>query len=348
MSLRVLRAGLDTVEVSFAGAFADESIEQLDRAKAYATDRDGPVPIALGALELQVMPKAFAYWSWRLVDPRFHIVGKRSAKPGQPVAQVRLSSFGLANEHSEALWFLIQTALSQLGVLLEFAVSRADVCVDIQGWTPTPEDMDNVVTRVSYRATHGTDKQVQTFHFGKKTVLRVYNKSEELKASKKTWLRELWGQSEGYDPAQDVWRIEFQASGNVLKELGIESAAQLFAQPGAILDYGLRWAQLRVPGGDATKTRWPEDPRWTAIREAAFQGVPLQRHVRPAELMTLDAAKSRLIGLVALAGAYYETTDYLDALQRLSFAAEVHMMHMGTDFAALVEDKRRRVLANDL
>ena len=348
MTLKVLRAGLDTVEVSFSGAFSDEVIETLDRAKALAVDRDGPVSVTFGLTELQVMPKAFGYWTWRLVDPRFHIVGKRTAGSGRAVAQVRLSSFGLANEHPEMLWTLVTATLANLGSFHELAVSRADVCVDIQGWAPTPDEMRNVVTRVSYRATHGTERQIQTYQFGKKTLLRVYNKSEELTASKKTWLRELWGHAEGFDPSEDVWRIEFQAAAQVLREIGIGCADDLFSRPGAVLDYGLTWAQLRVPSKDATKTRWPEDPRWTTIRSAVFDGTPLRRRIRPAELMTLDAAKSRIIGLAALAAAYFETTDYLDALQQLSFAAEAHMMLEGIDFATLVADKRRRVLANDL
>lgn len=347
MDVRVLRAGLDTVEVSFSGAFSPEVIEKLDQAKKIAVDRDAPVSVTWGVAELQVMPKAFGYWTWRLVDPRFHIVGKRTAKSGNAVAQVRLSAFGLANEHPEMLWLYIKAVLTHLGDFKELAISRADVCVDIQGWTPTPAEMRNVVTAVSYRATHGTEKQTQTFQYGKKTVLRVYNKSEEIKASNKTWLPELWRQAEDYDPSQDVWRVEFQAASQVIKEVGITCADDLFKRPGSLLDWGLRWAQLRVPAADATKTRWPEDPRWTLIREAVFGGVPLQRRVRPAELMTLDGAKSRFLGLVALAGAYFDTDDYLSAVQQLSFAVEVHMMLEGIEFAALVEDKRRRVLAND-
>jgi hypothetical protein len=345
MSLRVLRAALDTVEVSYAGSLSEETMEKLDQAKAMAVDRNGPISLTFGLQEVQVMPKAFGYWTWRLVDPRFHIVAKRKAGSGQAVAQIRLSSFGLANEHPEMLMVWVVSLLAQLGTLKELAVSRADVCVDIQGWEPTPEEMRNIVTPVSYRATHGTEKQTQTYQFGKKTVLRVYNKSEELAKSKKEWLRDVWGQSSEYDPTQDVWRVEFQAASDVLRQLGITNAAALLDRRNALLDYGLRWAQLRVPTGDSTKTRWPEDERWTLIRKASFSGVPLQRRMEPAELMSLDAAKTRLIGLAALAGAYFDTDEYMKALQQLSLAAEVHMMEEGIDFAPIVEEKRRRILS---
>jgi hypothetical protein len=63
--------------------------------------------------------------------------------------------------------------------------------------------------------------------------------------------------------------------------------------------------------------------------------------------MSLDRAKSSLVGLAATAGAYFGVSDYLKALQMLSMAAEVHMMHEGIDFAVLVEDKRRRILSGE-
>lgn len=347
MSLTVLRAGLDTVEVSFAGSFSDSVIERLDKAKRRAVETDAPFPVDAGVSELMMQPTAFGKWSWRLVAPEFHIMGRRRTAKGSAIAQVKLFSFGLANDGPALLWQYVRYVMDELGSLTPLAVSRADVCVDFQGWTPQRDEMLNVVTPVEYRGTHGTEKQTQTYAFGKRTMLRVYNKTEELKKSKKDWLIDLWRQGERFDPALDVWRVEFQAASEVLKELGIRNMEQLIEKQPALLDYGLRWAQLRVPTADQTKRRWPEDPRWTGLREAVFGGVPLQRVVAPAALMSLDAAKSRLVGLAALAGAYFGTDDYLDALQRLSFAAEVHMMNEETDFPSLVEEKRRRALSGE-
>lgn len=347
MSVTVLRAGLDTVEVSFAGSFSEAAVERLDNAKRRAIETDAPCPLEAGICELMMQPTAFGKWSWRLVAPEFHIMGRRRTAKGSAIAQVKLFSFGLANDGPALLWDYIRYVLAELGDLTPLAVSRADVCVDFQGWTPGRDEMLSVVTPVQYRGTHGTEKQTQTYAFGKRTVLRVYNKSEELKQSKKAWFHDLWRQSEHYTPDEDVWRVEFQAASEVLKELGIRNMEQLIEKQSALLDYGLRWAQLRVPTADQTKKRWPEDPRWTRLREAFFDGVPLQRLVTPAELMSLDAAKRRLIGLAALAGAYYGTNDYMDALRRLSFAAEVHMMTEWTDFAAVVREKRMRALSGE-
>lgn len=347
MSVTVIRAGLDTVEVSLSGEFCEAAIERLDRAREVASASGKPQSFSIGAIELAMQPKAFGFWRWRLVEPRFHIVGRRKAAGGSVVAQVRFSAFGLANEDPALLWTVIQVLLGELGTFKELAVSRADVCVDFQGWTPTRCDMKSIVCPASHRRVEGTESQDQTFTFGKRTLLRVYDKTAEILVSKKTWVPELWGFKDVYSKGDPVWRAEFQAAGEVVKELGITNVEQLFANPGALLDYGLRWAQLRMPTADATKTRWPEDPRWTALRQAVFDGVPLQRRVKPCELMTLDAAESRLIGLAALAGAYFGEDNFIYALKRLSMAAEMYMIREKVDFAALVEEKRLRIISGD-
>ncbi len=157
-------------------------------------------------------------------------------------------------------------------------------------------------------------------------------------------MREAWALTGRYDPALPVWRAEVQLRGQALRELGVRSAEQVLASPGTLLDHGLTWAQLRVPSADHTKARWPEDPRWTTLRESVYAGVPLGRHPRIPEFMSLDRAISQYIGALATAAAYFETDDYMETNVRVAYAAEGHMMANGTDFAELVETKRRRIV----
>lgn len=348
MTLKVLRAGLDTVEVSFRGELSEETIAAFDEAKLRAQGADGPYPVSIGVVELMMMPSAFGRWRWHLRDPRFSIVAKPKAARGSVVLQARFSALGLTNEHPDMLWLLIRTLVESLGDVKELCVSRADVCADVQGWVPSEGEMKNVVCPASYRATHGTEAGAQTFVFGKKKLLRIYDKRAEIVVSKKYWLHNVWEICEGYEAESPVWRVEFQAPRETLKELGIHTTSQLLANPGALLDYGLTWANLRVPRADATKTRWEEDPRWTTLREAVFGGVPLQRRVRVPELMSLDKTKRRLVGLVATAGAYFESDDYWSVLQRLSYIVYAMIENEGIDLTELVEDKRRRILGGDI
>ena len=346
MTLRILRAGIDTLEVSFCGDVSEQVAEELDRAKSAAFVT--PQPFPAGFVEMMVQGKAYGWWRWRMVCPEFAVVMKKGGAPGGVTAQVWFSAYGLANRTPGDLWGLVRMTMECLGTFKPLSVSRCDVCADVQGWVPTLKNMAGIVCAASYRGTHGTEKDVQTFDYGKgAAMMRIYNKTVELDVHQKGWMRELWGHSQDYDPSEDVWRVEFQARRTILKELGLHTVEHALSNPGALLDYGLSWCNLRVPTPDATKTRWPEDPTWTALRKAVFGGVPLGRSVLPSSVMNLDQVKSRVIGNVATAGAYFGTTDWLKTLQMLSMLIEVHMMDEGIDFAARVEDKRRRILSGD-
>ena len=345
MSLTVLRTALDWFQVSFAGNLSEEFASSLPALKTRAQEQDTPQPITIGLVEFMVLAKARGYFAFVLKHPEFELMVAPNAPAGAAAASIRLSAFGLANTDPAVLWTLARACLDELGSYTVLALSRVDVAADFQGWEPTPADMASVVCAASYRATHGTERQAQTFQFGKgAVVLRLYNKTAEIVAKQKGWVREVWELTGRYDPALPVWRAEVQLRGQALRELAVHSPEQVLASPGALLDYGLTWAQLRVPSADYTKARWPEDPRWTALRGGVYAGVPLHRTPRPSALMSLDRAISQYIGAIATAAVYFEADDYMDANVRLAYAAEALMMRDGTDFAELVETKRRRMI----
>lgn len=345
MSLHIIRAGLDWLQVSYSGTVSEDVLTRLEALKAIAQAKETPQPYPLGLFECFVLPRGRGWWAYVLRNPEFELMLSKS--PGQgAIASLRLSAFGLANTEPRVLLDHITGWLPELGSFKPLAVSRVDVAVDVQELDPSPEMMSRIVCDASYRATHGTEKDIQTYQFGKgDVVLRIYDKTAEIAHSGKEWVEESWRFAGGYDKTLPVHRIEVQLRRKALAELGIDHPAQVLATPGALLDYGLKWANLRVPGADSTKTRWPEDPTWTKVRSATFGGTPLQRIVRVPEIMSLDRVKSSALGLISTAAAYFETDDYLGALQRLSFAIEAHMMEEKIDFAALVEEKRRRILS---
>jgi len=345
VSLTVLRTALDWFQVSFTGSLSDEFASSLPALKTRAQEQNSPQPITAGPAEFMVRDKARGYFAFVLKNPEFEISIAPNAPAGAASASIRLSAFGLANTEPVVLWTFARACLDELGCYTPFAVSRVDVAVDFQGWEPTPADMASVVCAASYRATYGTEREAQTFQFGKGAmVLRVYNKTAELEVSKKIWMHDVWSLTERCDPALPVWRAEVQLRSQALRELGIRSPVQVLEDPGALLDYGLTWTQLRMPSADYTKARWPEDPRWTALRKHVFGGLPLSRTPHASALMSLDRANSQYLGAIATAAVYFETDDYMDANVRLAYAAEGSMMAKGTDFAELVETKRCRMI----
>lgn len=345
MSLRVLHAGIDTLEVSFSGEVREEVATALDVEKTAAVESPRSYYVG-GMIEMMVQGRAYGWWRWRLVSPEFSVVMRNGNARAGVTAQVRFSAFGLAHQELGELWSRAKLALGFLGEFNPTSVARCDVYADFQGWTPTGQDLAALVCAAPYRATHGTQSGVQTFQYGKgDVVVRVYDKTAELAVSGKAWFVDLWGQSQDFEPGQPVWRVEAQLRRKALGGLDVDCVEQVMDKPGALLDFGLRWAQLRVPSADATSTRWPEDPRWTSLREAVFGGVPLGRVPRTAQLMDLERVKTHLVGLVATAGAYFECSDFINTLVRLTYATEAHMMREKIDFAALVENKRRRILS---
>lgn len=55
--------------------------------------------------------------------------------------------------------------------------------------------------------------RIETVYFGKSNIrARLYNKTNELKVSQKSYIMEFW-QNNGIDPAGEVWRMELEFSG---------------------------------------------------------------------------------------------------------------------------------------
>jgi hypothetical protein len=110
---------------------------------------------------------------------------------------------------------------------------------------------------------------------------RLYDKTLELKKSRKDYLKPLWS-AKGWEPDQSVWRLEYQLRREVLKELGVASLPSLLNQLAGIWHYATgSWLRLTVPNAqDQTQTRWPNHALWdrlAAVPWAAGDGPELGR-----------------------------------------------------------------------
>jgi hypothetical protein len=343
VSLVILRSGIDTLEVSFTGELSPGVAETLDKLKERAQDYDAAQRHDESGLCVE--PKAFAPWRWRLTSPCYELRLSAGTHPFRPSASIRLGALGLASSDATSLYLEAVDKLDGFGDFNETGVSRADVYADTQGWTPSLDEMRSMSCPASFRPIYPSVEHPETFQYGKgDVVVRVYNKSAEINVSHKAWVVETWKQTGRYDGGQDVWRVEVQVRTKLLKELGMRESGSVLSKPGALFDWVLsQWCQLRIPNGDQKVTRWPEHPVWTDLRAATFAGHPVSRVVPVARLLELEAAAKRLVGLVALAGAYYGEQDYVAALVHLSEQAEAHLVVEQLDFAELVEAKRKRL-----
>jgi hypothetical protein len=101
--------------------------------------------------------------------------------------------------------------------------------------------------------------------------------------------------------------------------------------------------ELRVPGNDATITRWPVDPRWETIRQVSGWAAPLERiRKNPAMLTRYDSMK-RVVSAASTFAAYEGISDFCQLAPRLVNQILDYLDDEDVDFAGLVERKRRRL-----
>ena len=100
---------------------------------------------------------------------------------------------------------------------------------------------------------------------------RLYNKRLEIeKKSRKFYIYELW-LAAGWDTSKQVWRMEYEAKREVLKQLGICKLDNLLQLQTALWIYLTQdWLRLAVPSlSDSNQTRWPTHPLWDQIIDPA-------------------------------------------------------------------------------
>jgi hypothetical protein len=187
-------------------------------------------------------------------------------------------------------------------------VSRADIHIDWQGgYAPSLENTKEelrafirpgqVKGALHFQGTHATGYQ-----FGRSKVMaRLYNKSIEVKETANDAYGALLIARNGdaYDPAQEVWRLEFQVQREGMKgfklyappeetddELEIErelaaeelqhigSLPRFFARMDDLFQYlSGHWLRLVVPNNtDKNHSRWPLHPTWAQL-QAQFASV---------------------------------------------------------------------------
>lgn len=339
MELRPIRCGVDTLEATFRGDLEFFFMKELI-AKKMQAQKSGLEPLRVCGEELFVKPQGMRLWSHLVTNEDFMFFLSHAAN--MPPMLVKLTAQGLATRGVEELWSKAKEIASE-AELNPRNLTRIDVAVDFQGWTPGWDEMQHVICTSNFRPVYPNCGAPETFQFGKgDVVLRLYKKSKEVADTKKAWWHPVW-QLCGYDPMQPVWRVEVQLRGAVLAELGMRDPDTALENINGLFRFGLDWCSLRIPTEDSNKSRWPGHPAWTQLRDAFEPTRPLGR-IRPVkQSMAYDACVARLAGLLASAGAAAEIED-LDELMPHVLRDVRHYVQerQEMEFDDLVEEKRRK------
>ena len=311
--VRVLLAGPDTLYFSFDASISDSMREHLEEEKqtAQAEAKAGRVhcPEWLGA---RVLPTGARGGYGLLVETEHFTVKLLGAGiPNRPGIYLELrSSFlhvhpqGPAGACADAItWvrerLLIDQDPAEVEQLVSFKsakLSRADLHIDWQGgYAPALASVADELHRFirpgkTKWGFYGEGHAPTGYTFGKGHVqARLYNKTREAteKANDAYFALLVARNGEGWNPSQDVWRLEFELKREGAKgfklyappevededavleaELSAEELEQhigtlprFFARMDQLFAHlSQHWLRLVVDNGSANRSRWPLDP----------------------------------------------------------------------------------------
>ncbi len=275
-TFKALRYGVDSLYVSYPGVLPEEWDSKLAALKALAQSENefeqATAQVVIGGHLFEVRDKGRGRFSYVLVDNCYHLQVSNKNSRVLPLAYVQISSEYLSSVGVEQAEQSLRYVVNTLGLVNEPAnISRVDLFVDFMAELRMDsfDPLHDWVTRTQSIDLHYRHNQFSGWSFGMGGSIgaRLYNKQLEIeKKSRKFYLYELW-QAAGWNTSAQVWRMEFEAKRDALKELGIYKLDNLLHLQSALWIYLTQdWLRLAVPmPSDTNQTRWPTHPLWDQI-----------------------------------------------------------------------------------
>lgn len=258
----VLASGVDSLVISMDITWREASLftvlnELKEKAKKDGIDHSGNLkhfnPEEVWPFTIK--PHGARGFSWIIIGTDFSYKIANSLKPNsRPNVMVEV--------RSEALWRLgpkeaTRIALSLIeangGYIVEAKLSRVDLCLDFimseDSWSQSL--MDDAVTRATDFAPYYRHKKLTGIRIGKGIIsARLYDKPLEIRQqSKKEWMFDIW-KIEEVPKGKKIIRIEFQMRREALKQLGLNSAEDLFQKASNAWAYCTKkWLKFRDGAG---------------------------------------------------------------------------------------------------
>lgn len=292
-----LAAGLDTLVLNYYGSLFSHWSQQLPLLKNRAQNES--VRCEIGKTEFAVMPhsggRMFAYL---LKSPELDLKITAGSSEKSVTIQAYLHSTFLWKFGSGLCWQnSVEICRKIIREFVDFTkeeISRVDIASDF--FMPKNKafklaDIENFVSQSFWKGTYSPKEETSPtikhadhsawymfgnnftgFTFGKgKTIQgRVYNKSLELKnTDKEDLFLQIWELDKNLNEGQ-VWRVEFQLRKEALNSLDITTIKDLQNASSGLWHYLTKnWLSLRAPSKAKQRTRWPVDPKWNTVIDAA-------------------------------------------------------------------------------
>jgi len=285
---RLLRLAVDSLYLSYPGDLHHGVHTRLDELKVKAQSPDITEQVqaqfVVGTHIFEVKDKGAGLFPFVLDDNAYRL---QFSRPGKklPMAYVKVSAEYLAFKGPRAVQEELEVLLSEFGEITgRNMVSRIDLAADFS----SPCIMDSWhrsawVTRAVEIDNYARNQEFTGWSIGMSGIIgaRLYDKTKEIKHSGKFWAENLWLPA-GWEPGQQVWRLEFEFKRDYLKERQLSSLESVLVNLNGLWRYATtEWLRLTEPNpADSTRARWPTHPLWVALASVDWEttgGVLLKR-----------------------------------------------------------------------
>lgn len=250
------------------GKFEKKEIEHIN----------ADINISINAITLSSLGKSEGYYWFRDINEYFKI-GFKDPKTNRGLHDIRVQLLG-NGIYTIGIKSLIVLIDEMLGVFItkEHPITRIDLNCFIQYDLGFIDKSMFVTRKRNYAsiAEIGSANAIQTLYVGKPPFrLRVYNKSLELKQSKKSELMEEYFRLNGFDMEHVIFNVEFEMHRSHLKSFGIETLEDALQNASTLFKSAMddiRLVDLNTISDkdidNNTKNRAKSLPIWEFIKEA--------------------------------------------------------------------------------
>lgn len=340
-----LASGVDAFYFSGVGVAPDALCRQLDRLNEVAAAERMPQPVELGGAEFMVQGYGRRQHPYCLVHPYGWMgITQSERHPTFWVEPAAVALHGLGYRETVE-WF--EAVVRSIDPEALFGASRVDLFCDVGGWSAVVEDRDRMVSRSKQTVLHLNEGTLTGMTFGRRksggVMLRIYDKKRQVVEHGLDYWFPIWG--DRLDPTRPVWRVEFEVGRKGLRSFGIGWTDDVYERVGAL------WAaitsklfRLTVPTADQTPSRWPTDPVWALVQNAALRAdaVPLDRLIEHKRAGSLRKLEGPLTGVLSSVGALSDAESIDDALDTAHDMVTHYERWSSRDFMERVTEKRRR------
>ena len=278
---------------------------------------------------------------------------KSKIKSFMPI-QIRITSEYLWSKGLNKAWETIYKWIElTFGNIEENKVSRVDVCMhtsDVDYITNYENSYKGKFKKESINGLNYTHKKVNAIMFGtrkgKNIYCRIYNKTLEIKETKKkSWFIDIWKR---YNlDIDNVWNLEFELKSEFLREFKIKTVGELENSLKDIWEYCTKEWLVKIERTNKRVERCKIDEKWLEIQKA-YEDFKSKGLIKREKQLQLDADTliPNIVGNITSYAARKNITNMNSAFQDLYNSSKRYLEIKQTDFERETKIKLHQLKEN--